>query len=65
MAILFELVVNFGGNEQGAEAAAEGVRRAGHVDVRGVSLPLGSPVVTRLGSPDAYIEFSVYVRGMG
>lgn len=65
MAVLFELVVNFGANEQGAEAATEGVRRVGHVDVRGVSLLFGGPVVTRLGSPDSYIEFSVYVRGMG
>jgi hypothetical protein len=65
MAILFELVVNFGADEQGAEAATEGVRRVGHVDVREVSLPLGGPVITRLGSPGTYIEFSVYVRGMG
>lgn len=67
MAILFELVVNFGANEQGLEAATEGVRRVDHIDVRGVSLPLGAPVVTRLGSPGTrtYTEFSVYVRGMG
>ena len=59
MAILFELVVNFGTNEHGVEAATEGVRRVDHIDVRGVSLPLGDPIVTRLGSPNTYIEFSV------
>lgn len=65
MAILFELVVNFGTNEQAAEAAAGAVRRVGHVDVRGVALPFGGPVATRLGSPNAYIEFSMCVCGMG
>jgi hypothetical protein len=28
-------------------------------------LPLGGPAITRLGSPDAYIEFAVHVRGIG
>jgi hypothetical protein len=66
MAILFGLVVNFGTSEQMAEAAAETVRRAGHIQVRGASVPLGRPVLTWLGSPpDRYLELAVYVIGMG
>jgi hypothetical protein len=65
MAILFELVVNFGADDRGAEAAVEEVRRVGRVDVRSASLPLSDPGVTRLGAPDTYFELSVYVRGMG
>jgi len=65
VAVVFELVVNFGGNEQAAEAAAALVRRVNHVEVRGVPLPLGDPFVTRLRSPDTYIEFSVHPRGLG
>lgn len=65
MAIVFELVVNFGTSEQGVEAAAEAVRRVGHVDVRGVPVALGGPFVTRFGSPNTYIEFSVVACGLG
>jgi hypothetical protein len=65
VAVLFELVLNFAGNEQAAEAAAAFVRRVNHVEVRGVPLPLGDPFVTRLQSPNTYIEFSVHPRGLG
>ena len=36
MAVIFELVVNFATDKEAAGAAAGFVRRAGHVDVRGV-----------------------------
>jgi hypothetical protein len=65
VAIVFELVVNFGPNEQGALAATGEVLRMGHVRVRDVALPLGGPVVARPGSPSDFIEFSVFVCGMG
>jgi hypothetical protein len=64
MAVLFELVVNFGTDMKAAEAAAEHVDRAGHIDVRGVHVPLPGPFVTGLGSPD-YIEFTVVPSGIG
>jgi hypothetical protein len=64
MAIVFELVVNFGTGKEAAGAAAELVRRAGHIDVRGVPVPLGEPFISRLNSP-AYIDFSVHPRGIG
>ncbi len=65
VAIVFELVVNFGANEQGAGAATEEFRRFGHIEVRGASLPLSGPFVNRLGSTTPYIEFSVFVCGIG
>ena len=65
MAVLFELVVNFGTDEQGVEAAVDAVQRVGRVEVRGLSVPLGDPYVTRLKSDDPYIEFSVVARGLG
>lgn len=65
MAVIFELVVNFGADEEAAGAAAERVRRAGHVGVRGVPVPLGEPYVTKLTRPSAYIEFSVHPHGIG
>ncbi len=61
MAVLFELVVNFGTGQDAAGTAAELVRRAGHIDVRGVPVPLGEPFISELKSP-AYIEFSVHPR---
>jgi len=64
MAVIFELVVNFGTGKEAAEAAAERVGRAGHIDVRGVHVPLTGPFVTGLGSPD-YIEFTVHPSGIG
>ncbi len=65
MAILFELVVNFGIDEQAAGTATEAVRLAGHVDVRGVPVAFGGPFAARLGSPDNYIEFRVVACGLG
>jgi hypothetical protein len=65
VAVLFELVVNLGGDGHAAEAAAVLVRRVDHVEVRGLALPLGDPYVTRLSSPNTYIEFSVHPRGLG
>jgi hypothetical protein len=65
MAVLFGLVVNFGTGKEAAGAAAEHVRRAGHIDVRGIPVPLGEPYVHELARPSAYIEFSVYPRGIG
>lgn len=65
VAVIFELVVNFGADEQAAEAAAALVRRVDHVEVRGVSLPLGDPFITRVQPPNTYIEFSVHPRGLG
>lgn len=65
VAVIFELVVNFGGDEQATEAAAALVRRVDHIEVRGVSLPLGDPFITRMHSPTAYVEFSVHPRGLG
>ena len=59
MAVLFELVVNFGTGQDAAGTAAELVRRAGHIDVRGVPVPLGEPFISELKSP-AYLEFSVH-----
>ena len=60
MAVLFELVVNFGTGQDAAGTAAELVRRAGHIDVRGVPVPLGEPFISELESSQAYIEFSVH-----
>jgi hypothetical protein len=65
MAVLFELVVNFGTGKEAAGAAAERVRRLDHIDVRDVPVPLGEPFVSELPRPHAYIEFSVHPRGIG
>lgn len=65
MAVLFELVVNFGTDQQAAGAAAELVRRADHIDVRGVPVSLGEPYVRTLAAPPGYIEFTVHPRGIG
>jgi hypothetical protein len=65
MAVIFELVVNFGTDNEAAGAAAELVRRLAHIDVRGVPVPLGEPFVTEFSQPHAYTEFSVHPRGIG
>jgi hypothetical protein len=65
MAIIFELVVNFGTDKEAAGVATELVRRAGHVDVRGVPVPLGEPYIGGFTGPSGYIEFSVHPRGIG
>ena len=66
MAILFELAVNSGTDNEAARAAAELVRRVDHVDVHGVPVPFGEPFVRELtGLSPAYIEFAVHPRGIG
>jgi hypothetical protein len=66
MAVIFELVVNFGTDNEAAGAAAELARQVGHVDVRGVPAPFGEPFVRKLTAPSpAYIEFAVHPRGIG
>jgi hypothetical protein len=65
MGVVFELVVNFGHNEPGVEAATGVVRSTGSVRVRGIDLPLGDPHVTRSAGPRGYIEFTVWARGVG
>jgi hypothetical protein len=65
VAVIFEPVVNFGGDDRAAEAAAALVGRVDHVEVRGVSLPLRDPFITRMQSPNAYVQFSVHPRGLG
>jgi hypothetical protein len=64
MAVLFELVVNFGTGKEAAGAAAELVRRTARIVVRGVPVPLGEPFISELTSP-GYIEFTVHPRGIG
>jgi hypothetical protein len=64
MGVAFELVVNFGTSEEAAVAAAGLVRRADHVSVRGLPVPLGEPYVYHLNPPHGYIEFSVHPRGI-
>jgi hypothetical protein len=65
MAVIFELVVNFGTNTEAAGTASELVHRFGHIDVRDVPVPLGEPFVSGLPRRHAYIEFSVHPRGIG
>jgi hypothetical protein len=65
MAVIFELVVNFGANKEAAGAAADLVRRLGHIGVRDVPVPLGEPSISELSRPHAYLEFSVHPRGIG
>jgi hypothetical protein len=62
MAVIFELLVNFGTNTEAAGTAAELVRRFGHIDVREVPVPLGRPFVSELPRPHPYID-GVVVAG--
>lgn len=67
MAVVFELVVNFGRNEAAVSEAAELVERHQAVVVRGASVPITSPSITRFRPPGGdirYIEFSVWPRGI-
>jgi len=66
MAIIFELVVNFGRDEAAVAAATDELDRHPTVEVRGVRLPLTPPYVTTLHLSEAlsYIEFSVNPRGI-
>ena len=68
MAVVFELVVNFGQDEMSVSAAEEELERHPPVEVRGTPLPLTPPFVTRFsaaGGGIRYIEFTVHPRGIG
>jgi len=67
VAVIFELVVNFGRDEDAVAAATHELEQHPTVEVRGVQLPVTPPFVTRIHSDEelAYIEFSVYPRGIG
>jgi hypothetical protein len=68
MAVVFELVVNFGQDELAVSAAEEELERFPPVEVRGMPLPLTPPFVTRFaaaGGGIRYIEFAVHPRGIG
>lgn len=66
MAIIFELVVNFGLNDAGVARAEAEVELASDVALRRERLVLTPPFVRRLsGGGVDYIEFSVHPRGLG
>jgi len=65
MAIVFELVVNFGANDTAMSNASNVLREIHSVEVRGEKVLLSGPYVTRLSGPNGYIEFSVVVPGLG
>jgi hypothetical protein len=64
MAIIFELVVNFGLDDDAVADATEELDRKATVEVRGVQLPVTPPFVTPLET-SGYLEFSVHPRGIG
>ena len=66
MAIIFELVVNFGLNEESVARAEAEVDLTPGVVLRGERLVIAPPFVRRLsGGGVEYIEFSVHPRGVG
>jgi hypothetical protein len=68
MAVVFELVVNFGQDELSVSAAKEELERHPPIEVRGTPLPLTPPFVTRFfaaGGGIRYVEFAVHPRGIG
>jgi len=68
MAVVFELVINFGQDELSVRAAEEELQRYPPVEVRGTPLPLTPPFVTRFSAAEggiSYIEFTVHPRGIG
>lgn len=67
MAVIFELVVNFGRDEEALTAATGELERQSSIEVRGVQVPVTPPSVTRFRSGDelVYIEFSVHPHGIG
>ena len=76
VAVLFELVVNFGTNLSAVERARAVVAGQGVLRLRGFEVPLGEPYVSGFDERgrhvfshcrDAveYVEFSVYPRGIG
>jgi hypothetical protein len=64
MAIIFELVVNFGLHDDAVVDATEELDRKPTIEVRGVQLPVTPPFVTTLET-SGYLEFSVHPRGIG
>jgi hypothetical protein len=64
LAIIFELVVNFGLHDDAVAEATEELDRKPTVEVRGVQLPVTPPFVTTLET-SGYLEFSVHPRGIG
>jgi hypothetical protein len=67
MAIVFELVVNFGRDEEAVAAATGELDRHPQIELRDTPLAITPPVVTRFRSGEKlrYIEFSVHPRGIG
>jgi len=68
MAIVFELVVNFGQHDDAVARASGVLDEVEAIEVRGHRLPITPPFVTRLQSKlewEGYIEFSVHPRGLG
>lgn len=67
MAVVFELVVNFGRDESAVAAANDELERHSVVEVRGTQLRLTPPRVARFrdGEELTYIEFAVHPRGVG
>ena len=64
MAIIFELVVNFGLHDDAVAHATEELDRKPAIEVRDVQLPVTPPFVTTLET-SGYLEFSVHPRGIG
>jgi hypothetical protein len=66
MAIVFELVVNFGGNRVAVDAALETLQQFPTLSLRGLDIPLMPAYVTEMKSTlgDDYIEFSVSPQGI-
>jgi hypothetical protein len=66
VAVVFELVVNFGRDEEAVAAATEELDRHPAIELRDTPLPVSPPFVTRFqhGEQLQYIEFSVHPRGL-
>ena len=62
----FELVVNFGRDEDALQAATDELERRPTVQVRDLHVPLSTPSLTRVRSDDQliYIEFAVWPIGI-
>lgn len=66
VAIVFELVVNFGLNDEAVVRARAELDRTSVISLRGVHLALTPPFVRRLSAGGVeYIEYSVHPRGLG
>lgn len=66
MAVVFELVVNFGENKAAADLAIQAVEQQGSVMLRDLSIPLRDVYLSNPtdGSLQKYIEFSVVPSGL-